>query len=290
MHDQLQVGTVLDIGAPRNLFELAPSAPHHLLLAGGIGITPLLAMAEQLAVQGGGFTLRLSDDLAVRNALVSVGDEGTERRMHFATMNELAEAIVDIALVDTFSDELGLAVSWSAESLADARITLQNAQTQSIRRDAPGGRPARSTQKFARHSGPTNVVERTVELEEDTQVDALAGTASGIDMEPHAAKKPARPAQKSGARFTGTLGEGGDVTVKLTVPDCAKLASAARARSANALGPSSGRRMPSSCTARPSFRTNAPSRSTPAMRAWAISTLPAQSGMKRSFGSWADAA
>ena len=172
--------------------------------------------------QGGGFTLRLSDDLAVRNALVSVGDEGSERRMHFATMNELAEAIVDIALVDTFSDELGLAVSWSAESLADARITLQNAQTQSIRRDAPGGRPARSTQKFARHSGPTNVVERTVELEEDKEVDALAGTASGIDMEPHAAKKPARPAQKSGARFTGTLGEGGDVTVKLAAQSFTK--------------------------------------------------------------------
>ena len=57
VHDQLQVGTVLDIGTPRNLFELAPSAPHHLLLAGGIGITPLLAMAEQLAAQGGGFTL-----------------------------------------------------------------------------------------------------------------------------------------------------------------------------------------------------------------------------------------
>ncbi|MFC3686408.1 PDR/VanB family oxidoreductase [Hydrogenophaga luteola] len=57
VHDQLQVGTELDIGAPRNLFELHPSAQHHLLLAGGIGITPLLAMAEQLAAQGGAFTL-----------------------------------------------------------------------------------------------------------------------------------------------------------------------------------------------------------------------------------------
>ena len=57
VHDQLQVGTELEIGAPRNLFELDPSAPHHLLLAGGIGITPLLAMAEQLAAQGGSFAL-----------------------------------------------------------------------------------------------------------------------------------------------------------------------------------------------------------------------------------------
>lgn len=57
VHEQLQVGTELDIGAPRNLFELHPSAPHHLLLAGGIGITPLLAMAGQLAAQGCAFTL-----------------------------------------------------------------------------------------------------------------------------------------------------------------------------------------------------------------------------------------
>ena len=57
VHSQLQVGAMLDIGAPRNLFALAASAPHHLLLAGGIGITPLLAMVEQLAAQGGSFTL-----------------------------------------------------------------------------------------------------------------------------------------------------------------------------------------------------------------------------------------
>ena len=57
VHDQLQAGTVLEIGAPRNLFALEASAPHHLLLAGGIGITPLLAMAERLAAQGSAFTL-----------------------------------------------------------------------------------------------------------------------------------------------------------------------------------------------------------------------------------------
>ena len=57
VHDLLPVGTVLAISAPRNHFELAPDAPHHLLLAGGIGITPLLAMAEQLTVSGQPFEL-----------------------------------------------------------------------------------------------------------------------------------------------------------------------------------------------------------------------------------------
>lgn len=71
VHDQLQVGTVLDIGAPRNLFELHPSAPHHLLLAGGIGITPLLAMAEQLAAQGAAFTLHHATRSRERTAFVA---------------------------------------------------------------------------------------------------------------------------------------------------------------------------------------------------------------------------
>lgn len=57
VHDALTVGTELSISAPRNHFELAPAAPHHLLLAGGIGITPLWAMAEQLSQQGGSFAL-----------------------------------------------------------------------------------------------------------------------------------------------------------------------------------------------------------------------------------------
>jgi vanillate monooxygenase ferredoxin subunit len=57
VHDALTMGAALSISAPRNHFELAPDAPHHLLLAGGIGITPLWAMAEQLSQQGASFAL-----------------------------------------------------------------------------------------------------------------------------------------------------------------------------------------------------------------------------------------
>ena len=57
VHDALSEGDLLRISVPRNHFALAPHAPHHLLLAGGIGITPLLAMAEQLNRQGAPFTL-----------------------------------------------------------------------------------------------------------------------------------------------------------------------------------------------------------------------------------------
>jgi vanillate O-demethylase ferredoxin subunit len=48
----LQEGARLQIDAPRNLFELNPQAGYSVLLAGGIGITPLLSMAAHLAATG----------------------------------------------------------------------------------------------------------------------------------------------------------------------------------------------------------------------------------------------
>jgi ferredoxin-NADP reductase len=53
------------VSAPRNNFPLAEAATRHLLVAGGIGITPLLAMARHLAATGAEFTLHYcaaSDD------------------------------------------------------------------------------------------------------------------------------------------------------------------------------------------------------------------------------------
>jgi vanillate O-demethylase ferredoxin subunit len=56
VHDQLQVGTLLQISAPKNHFPLTP-ASHTLLFAGGIGITPILCMAERLAQSGAAFEM-----------------------------------------------------------------------------------------------------------------------------------------------------------------------------------------------------------------------------------------
>ncbi|MBE7374369.1 PDR/VanB family oxidoreductase [Pseudomonas lopnurensis] len=57
LHERIEVGQGLSIGAPRNLFALQPQARRHLLLAGGIGITPLLSMAHELAASGADFEL-----------------------------------------------------------------------------------------------------------------------------------------------------------------------------------------------------------------------------------------
>ncbi|MFD5824183.1 PDR/VanB family oxidoreductase [Lentzea sp. NPDC060358] len=50
-------GDVLEIGAPRNLLGVAAGADRHVLLAGGIGVTPLLSMAYRLLRDGAEFTL-----------------------------------------------------------------------------------------------------------------------------------------------------------------------------------------------------------------------------------------
>jgi len=48
LHDEIAMGSVLRVGEPRNHFALNESASETLLLAGGIGITPILGMWERL--------------------------------------------------------------------------------------------------------------------------------------------------------------------------------------------------------------------------------------------------
>lgn len=48
LHDHARVGMSFAIGAPRNAFPLKEGAPATLLLAGGIGITPISAMYRRL--------------------------------------------------------------------------------------------------------------------------------------------------------------------------------------------------------------------------------------------------
>jgi len=67
IHAEWQVGRVIAISAPRNHFALAP-AGRSLLLAGGIGITPLLCMAEELAQAGAPFELHYCARSATRAA------------------------------------------------------------------------------------------------------------------------------------------------------------------------------------------------------------------------------
>lgn len=57
LHDQVLVGNLISVEKPRNSFPLALDAAQSLFIAGGIGITPFLAMAAALAAAGRTFAL-----------------------------------------------------------------------------------------------------------------------------------------------------------------------------------------------------------------------------------------
>lgn len=79
MHDAVHAGNRITVGMPRNRFKLAPGSPHTVLLAGGIGLTPLLAMAETLSASGASFELHY----CTRSPLHAAFSERLhERRFH----------------------------------------------------------------------------------------------------------------------------------------------------------------------------------------------------------------
>nr|WP_319563652.1 PDR/VanB family oxidoreductase [uncultured Rhodoferax sp.] len=70
MHAAVNVNDIIAASVPRNHFPLVPQAHTALLLAGGIGITPLLSMAEQLSAIGQSFTLHYGARSAERMAFL----------------------------------------------------------------------------------------------------------------------------------------------------------------------------------------------------------------------------
>lgn len=70
LHEQIETGQRLTIGTPRNLFELHPPGSRHVLVAAGIGITPLLSMAHELTQRGDPFELHYRTGSPERSAFL----------------------------------------------------------------------------------------------------------------------------------------------------------------------------------------------------------------------------
>lgn len=58
--DRMRIGDRLRVSVPKNQFELKADAAHTVLIAGGIGITPLLPMARQLAAEDRSWEMHLA--------------------------------------------------------------------------------------------------------------------------------------------------------------------------------------------------------------------------------------
>jgi ferredoxin-NADP reductase len=97
VHDDLHVGAILKISAPRSNFPLVESAEHHVLIAGGIGITPIWCMVQRLQTLKRSWTLhyacRSRADMAFRSEL-----SGCEQaKLHFDDEND--GRVLDVAAI-----------------------------------------------------------------------------------------------------------------------------------------------------------------------------------------------
>ena len=97
VHEALRVGDELTIGLPRNHFALDPAAHSSLLLAGGIGITPLLAMAEQLERERAPFALHYTASTSERMAFTErLACAPYARKVHFYLSQESPARRLDL--------------------------------------------------------------------------------------------------------------------------------------------------------------------------------------------------
>jgi len=70
MHERVRPGDLLQVSGPHNFFPLDLQAEHTVLLAGGIGITPLIAMLEQLERLGKSHELHYCTQTPQRTAFM----------------------------------------------------------------------------------------------------------------------------------------------------------------------------------------------------------------------------
>jgi ferredoxin-NADP reductase len=95
--DQLKVGDTLKISVPRNNFPLADSAAPVVLIAGGIGITPIWCMAQELAAQGRPWTLYYSCRSRADMAFLAELEPNDGGRVHLHFDDEANGQFLDLA-------------------------------------------------------------------------------------------------------------------------------------------------------------------------------------------------
>lgn len=85
LHETLRPGMTLPVRGPKNFFRHDAEAPFHLLVAGGIGVTPILAMADALRAAGRPYRLIYTGRERARMALLDrVAAHGDKATIHLS--------------------------------------------------------------------------------------------------------------------------------------------------------------------------------------------------------------
>jgi uncharacterized protein (DUF427 family) len=80
IHETLKAGAEIRLRGPSNLFRLDGAASHYVLVAGGIGITPILAMADRLKAEGKSYELHYAGRSKATMAFLDRSDHSTHCR------------------------------------------------------------------------------------------------------------------------------------------------------------------------------------------------------------------
>lgn len=99
MHETVHTGDVIRISPPKNHFQLANGAARSLLFAGGIGITPILCMAERLETVGSNFEMHYCVRSMDRTAFKKrIEDSGFASKVNFHYDDAPAGQRIDIGV------------------------------------------------------------------------------------------------------------------------------------------------------------------------------------------------
>ncbi|WP_157014713.1 PDR/VanB family oxidoreductase [Mesorhizobium xinjiangense] len=108
MHSRLTEGATVRIGRPKHNFALRQNRGRSLLLAGGIGVTPLLSMAQALAARDADFQLhyfaRSNQELAFQD-LITKSAWGERVFYHFGLVPPLLNDALDEILSSPAEDD-----------------------------------------------------------------------------------------------------------------------------------------------------------------------------------------
>lgn len=138
LHDNLELGTQIEIEGPRSLFAPISNQKHALLIAGGIGVTPVLSHARAIARAGGsadivysyrpGHDAHVEDlrELATRPGITlfeatTVGDTRAlmAERLAVQPLGTHAYACGPVPMLETY-EELAVLAGWPS-----ARVHLE---------------------------------------------------------------------------------------------------------------------------------------------------------------------
>ncbi len=101
IHETLRAGDLITVSHPKNNFGLEENASHSVLIAGGIGITPLLSMIRRLGALGRSWELhyaaRSRSAAAFLDELSNLGSDAAKLHLHFD--HEHSGRILDLSTI-----------------------------------------------------------------------------------------------------------------------------------------------------------------------------------------------